>query len=358
MKALRINIILPFPVTKPVGGAKIMYEYANRLFERGHQVSIFHSTKRPFKKSHTPLFYKQFVFALRGVSRPKWFALHKNIRSIIVPEITDRYIPDADIILSTWWQMTYSIDKLSGSKGKKFNLIQDYEIWNGRSEQVDNSFLLKMNHLAISHYLQKVVQEKNGHIPEHIPNGIDTSKFFPSILPKNRNPYSVIMMYSDELRKGSEYGLHGLQLVKDKFQNLEVILFGVCAPPKGLPSWMIYHQRPGNLPELYNRCAVFLSPSLFEGWGLPIAEAMASGCAVVCTDSGGPGDFAYDNETAIIVRSKDTKDIEEKISCLFNDENLRLRIAEQGLKLITTTFTWEKAVLKIENCFYTSLKSH
>ena len=49
MPLLRINIILPFPVTKPVGGAKIMYEYANHFSAKGHRVTVLHSLKRPFK---------------------------------------------------------------------------------------------------------------------------------------------------------------------------------------------------------------------------------------------------------------------------------------------------------------------
>ena len=81
MKKLNISIILPYPVTKPSGGPKIMYEYANKLSQNGHQVTIYHSIKRPYKKSKTPLFVKRAVYALRGIDRPKWFPLEENIRS-------------------------------------------------------------------------------------------------------------------------------------------------------------------------------------------------------------------------------------------------------------------------------------
>src|SRR5688500_10532319 len=105
MKSLRINMILPFPGTKPGGGLKVMYEYANRLQEKGHQVTILHSIKRPYKKMRSPLWWKQLVYKLRGVSRPKWFPLHESIVSLIVPEITNHHVPDADILFSTWWEM-------------------------------------------------------------------------------------------------------------------------------------------------------------------------------------------------------------------------------------------------------------
>src|SRR5688572_7407998 len=100
MTPLRINIILPFPGTKPGGGLKVMYEYANRLHGKGHKVTILHSIRRPYKKMRSPLWWKQLLYKLRGVSRPKWFPLNENIVSVIVPEITDEHIPDGDILLS------------------------------------------------------------------------------------------------------------------------------------------------------------------------------------------------------------------------------------------------------------------
>ncbi len=356
MKALRINIILPFPVTKPVGGPKIMYEYANRLSERGHQVAVFHSLKRPFKKSATPLWYKQFIYVLRGVARPKWFELKKQISSVIVPEITDKYIPDADITLSTWWQMTYAIDKLSVSKGKKFNLIQDYENWGGEDEKVDNSFRLPVNHLVIAKYLQKLVEEKSGTVPEHIPNAIDSTKFFQKVMPKDRLPFSMIMMFSEEPRKGTVYGMECIQLLLGKFPLLKVVLFGVYPRPKDLPSRISYYQRPANLPQLYNEAAIFFSPSLGEGWALPPAEAMACGCAVVCTDIGGHLDYANNNETALLVQPKNINDMEEKIRVLLEDNELRIKIAANAQRLISTEFNWETSVQKMETSFYKALK--
>ena len=98
------------------------------------------------------------MFALRGISKPKWFPLAAGIKSLIVPTIEDKFIADADIIFCTWWQMAFALQDLSPAKGKKFNLIQDYEIWKGQSELVDKSFALPLNHVVISKYLQQILK--------------------------------------------------------------------------------------------------------------------------------------------------------------------------------------------------------
>lgn len=354
MAGLKISIILPFPVTKPVGGAKIMYEYANRLHEKGHKVSVFHSIKRPFKNSKTPIWIKQLIFSFRGVARPSWFPLNKKINSVIVSEITDRYLPDADILFSTWWQMAYAINDLSSAKGKKFNLIQDYENWGGQQVAVDASYNLPINHLVISCYLQKLIEEKSGKMPLHLPNAIDTDKFFNKKISPLRDPFKLIMLYSTEPRKGSAWGLKALEQVQQRYPQFKAILFGVDPPPPALPLWISYYQKPKHLNDLYNSAAIFFSPSLAEGWALPPAEAMACGCAVICTAIGGHADYAFDGKTALLVNSENIDEMAENILMLLEDSDLRHKIADAGQQLISTAFSWDKSIKKLEDFFYNS----
>jgi len=150
MKSMRITLILPFPVTKPVGGARVMYELANRLHANGHKVVVLHSIKRPYKKMKSPVWLKKISYKLKGAARPKWFPLHKDIPSLIVPEITDQHVPDADIVMSTWWQMAYAISNLSPEKGVAFNFIQDYEVWDGNNDLVNASYFLPVRHIVIA----------------------------------------------------------------------------------------------------------------------------------------------------------------------------------------------------------------
>lgn len=355
MKPLHVNIILPFPVTKPVGGPKIMYEYANRLHEKGHTITMYHSLKRPHKKMKSPLWWKQLIFFLRGAARPKWFPLNPRIKSVIVPEITDKYIADGDIVFFTWWQMAYAVKELSASKGKPVNLVQDYEVWNGADDLVNASFRFNMQYVVIAKYLQEIVYKNSGEQPHLLNNAIDVKRFFIQQSLESRMPESIIMLYSEEERKGTKYGLQALQELKEEFPAMTVTLFGVFPKPD-LPAWMEYYRKPSNLPELYNKNAIFLSPSLGEGWALPPAEAMACGCAVVCTDIGGHAAYAKNNETALLVQPTNVEDIKNKLRLLFTDNEKRIQLAQNANKFLLENFSWEKAVSQLENIFYSLVK--
>ena len=337
---MRVNFLLPFPATKPVGGVKIMYEYANRISARGHSVCILHSISRPFKKSSTPNWLKQALFALRGVSRPSWFPLRPEVVSKIIPEVTDRFIPDADVTICTWWEMAHMLARLSPAKGCKVNLIQDYELWNGMEDLVHDSYRLPIHHVCISKYLKRTVALYSSTPPFHLPNAIDRSVFDCKISPAEREPLSVIMLLSPEPRKGSKFGLEALNRLRERFPGLQATLFGVHPKPH-LPEWIRYHQKPPKLADLYNQHAIFLSPSLGEGWALPPAEAMCCGCAVVCTDIGGHQDYAIHHQTAALVPSESPEAIVTALSELFLSSSLRLKIATGGTEFINTNFNWD-----------------
>lgn len=344
MQSLRINIILPFPVTKPVGGAKVMYEFANRLQKRGHRVTVLHSLKRPFKEMRSPLWFKKFLFWIRRAHRPGWFALHADCRSLIVEEISDAFVPDGDLVLSTWWQMSYAVATLSPQKGVRINLVQDFENWSGQVQLVKDSYRLPIHHAAISGWLQQLVQTESGRPVQLLPLAIDTSRFNLQKDSSDRIPYSVIALYSEEKRKGSLYALRALVQLKEKYPSMQATLFGVYPRPAHLPEWISYHQRPADLPTLYNAHSVFMSASLGEGWALPPAEAMACGCAVVCTDIGGHADYATHEQTALLIPSENAEALALAISRLFDQEALRFQLATRAHHLITTHCHWDRSV--------------
>jgi len=94
-----------------------------------------------------------------------------------------------------------------------------------------------------------------------------------------------------------------------------------------------------------------LCPSWREGFGLPSAEAMACKCALVTTDHGGSGDYAYHEKTALVSPPKNPEKLAENLIRLLENEELLRTIAQEGYEYITK-FTWNKAVDKIEKLFW------
>jgi alpha-1,3-rhamnosyl/mannosyltransferase len=104
-------------------------------------------------------------------------------------------------------------------------------------------------------------------------------------------------------------------------------------------------RRPGIVPEddlpgLYAGASVFLYPTLYEGFGLPVVEAMASGVPVLTSATSAlqeiAGGYAY------VVDPMDVDAIAKGIRALALDEALRANFAELGRKR-ALDFSWDKA---------------
>ena len=94
-----------------------------------------------------------------------------------------------------------------------------------------------------------------------------------------------------------------------------------------------------DLPALYAAATVFVLPSLYEGFGLPVLEAMACGAAVACSSTSSLPEIAGD--AALTFDPQDVEAMAGAIGRLLGDEELRRRMAQAGLAQ-AASFTWEK----------------
>lgn len=84
--------------------------------------------------------------------------------------------------------------------------------------------------------------------------------------------------------------------------------------------------------ELLQEAAVFASPTLYEGFGISNLEAMASGCAVVSTDTWGIKDYLEHRLNGFRVPPRSPEELGDAIVELLQDEPLRKRVAHEGAK--------------------------
>ncbi len=346
---MRISFILPGWSSLPVGGFKIVYEYANRLVERGHAVNLVHPLD--LDNSHGLLWRtcvrvrRFFGFLMRG----RWVQLHPAVNFLVTPSPEEKFIPDSDRVIATAWQTANWINGYTSKKGEKFYFIQHYEIWSGDKQSVDKAWKLKLKKIVISQWLTSIAKQF-GETSIWIPNAIDTDIFRVIEPIEQRKPFTIGMFYHTYKWKGFSDGLEAVAIAKRKYPQITVRLFGAFPKPKKMPVWVEYTRNPSleKLVALYNEVSIFVHSSLIEGWGLPPAEAMACGCAVAMTDSKGIMDYAENDKNALISPAQSPEQLAANIVCLIENNEKRIELAKAGNKRIKL-FTWDKAVTSFEH---------
>jgi glycosyltransferase involved in cell wall biosynthesis len=354
---LRITFVLPRTGEWVSGGLRTVYEYANRLSRRGHVVSVVHPGRlaiNPTKLDHLKNAVRYVLRKLDGRYTPKaWLKMDPEVRLLCVPSLSERFIPDGDVVVATAWQTAEWVSRYSRSKGRGFYYIQHLETWNGPQERVYASWKTPLQKIVPSKWLVEIARGL-GEDAIYIPYGLDVDAFQIMTPSQDRPGHQLMMLYHKAKWKGCDDGLKALSLVREQEPDTRAILFGVPARPDTLPDWIEYHQSPSPklLRELYNRAAIFVAPSLTEGWGLTGCEALLCGAALVATDIDGHREFAFDGRTALTSPAKSPAELAENVVRLIRDPELRIQLARNGFEFVRQ-LTWERATGSFETTLCT-----
>ncbi|HEX4593012.1 MAG TPA: glycosyltransferase family 1 protein, partial [Bryobacteraceae bacterium] len=121
----------------------------------------------------------------------------------------------------------------------------------------------------------------------------------------------------------------------------EEVLQQIEASPRKQDIRLLGYVSSEVLEDLYQRASIFAFPSLDEGFGMPVIDAMARGLAVLTSNMSALPEVA--GEAAWLVDPVDTTAIAAGLHRLIEDQTLRERLAQQGLER-TAGFTWERTV--------------
>ena len=95
----------------------------------------------------------------------------------------------------------------------------------------------------------------------------------------------------------------------------------------------------GDLPDLYAGADAFVFPSLFEGFGLPVLEAMSCGIPVACSNVSSMPEVAGD--AALLFDPEDERSIEQALTTLLTDKGTQQDLVRRGLQR-SKTFSWQR----------------
>jgi len=353
---MRINFLLPFYPKLPIGGFKVHYEYANRLAERGHSVSVLHpcTVEEPTGwKANLSRTGKLAVDFLSNQETVGWYPLRNEVQLLSVADLSERNVPAADITLATSWATAEMARSYTSKVGEVFQIVYDYELWMTANadlrQRMEAAFRATKNCIATSPSVAAMLREIGVQPVAYIPCGLDLGEFGIDTPIESRLPESIGFPAREQSSKGTADAVKAVEILRSRGpQSLRVSAFGPRRV-NGLPDDVRVEWSPNSrqLRAFYNSISIFVFPSHFEGWGLPGMEALACGAALVAADSVGIRDYACHEETALMVPRGRPDLLAVAIERLIEDRELRIRLAGQGEAKVRQ-FTWEPAVDALE----------
>jgi glycosyltransferase involved in cell wall biosynthesis len=195
-------------------------------------------------------------------------------------------------------------------------------------------------------------------------NGIDTDIFSPSPKVNRLENRLLVVISRDTAVKGLRYMLEALAILRQK-HNLELIVVAKetdnittqkLISNLGIRDYVKFIDEidTAELVNQYRLASVVVIPSIYEGFGLPAAEAMACGVPVVSTTAGALPEVVGD--AGILVPSADTKALAEAISALVVSPNKRKHLSEMGRKRIVQMFNWRNTAQRTVDVYAEAIK--
>jgi len=242
-------------------------------------------------------------------------------------------------------------------------------------------FLFPADHLFVSRFLQHLLLPRILKRTDHIiTNSENTSKDLNQFLPFTKNKTTSILLGKNQRFQPNE---NKNILMKHKISPCYLLHIGTLEPRKNLitlikafnkfkkaspkPHQLVLVGQKGwkskgifdtieqsefkndilqlgyvakeDLPTLYSMATVFVYPSKYEGFGLPVLEAMACGTPVITSNTSSLPEVG--GKAAKYVAPDSIEALSEKLIELCADENLRAKMSKEGLKQ-AALFSWKK----------------
>ena len=324
----RLRVVYVTYDTSVGGGHRDIFEHLNRLVERGHEAELW---------------------TTRNAGAPDWFDLRAPVRSFArYADLVHELEPLHAIKVATWWATAPHVWLASVRNGIPAFFVQDIETsyYPDRPEfayRVVDSYRHEFRYMTISEWNRERLAEY-GVQARLVPPGVNLD-LFREYDDVQRRDDELLVVGRDNPLKNLPLTMAAYDLLGDDRPNMR--MFGV-EPEVGERYGIEYVDSPPDegVARMFARATVLVQTSVHEGFCLPPLEAMAAGCAVVCTDAHGNRDFCRDGENCLMPEST-PEAVAAAIRRLFEDRELRERLIAEG-KRTAAAYAWDKRTDELE----------
>lgn len=329
-----MKIVFPVLSLEMGGGARFIYQLANALVDRGHDIEVV----MPENAAQ--------VWPLRA----------KLTR---VKELTSSSIPSGDFLLPNFYPTVKPA--WESKKGRVVRLSLGYEPqWVPDLVTAKQSYLIGAPIMSISEWHRQLMLKETGLESTVISGGVNTSTFRPYPKPSEQTGRKTIFYIMRDPNfgytwKGGEDFLKAVTRLNDQMDfNLTVSIPEGASFTSPVPCQIKTSTTDQELAQIYAEADLYVFTSYFEAFGLPPLEAMACGTAVVTTDCGGNREYTRGGENCLLVAPSDIEQLTAAMYRVLTHDDERHHLASSGHKF-AQAWTWQRTAEQVE-AFLMSLK--
>ena len=352
---MRITFVLP--TVGMSGGIRVAVIHARALASQGHAVTLVSPPPRAVA------FPDKVKSLLKGNGWPRELArdasyldgsgLDHRVLERWRP-VTNADVPDADIVIATWWETAEWVSALRAQKGAQVYLIQHHEVFPPLPlARCQATYRLPMHKIVIARWLQEVMHSQYGDaVVDLVPNSVDRAQFFSAV--RGKQPVATVgFLYATAAFKGLDVALAALREVRKRVPDLRLISFGTERPGAALPlpegAEFSFCPPQDEIRQLYSQCDVWLTASRSEGFNLPAMEAMACRTPVVSTRTGWPEEAIETGKNGVLAGIDDVAGLARGVEWVLSLAGDEWRKLSQGAYATASAGSWEESSRRFES---------
>jgi glycosyltransferase involved in cell wall biosynthesis len=350
-----MKITFVCPPLNMTGGIRVVAIYAKYLRSFGHEVLVV-SAPRTSSGRVSRLLKRLGLPELPARPQPPSHLDGQGIAQKVLRygrRIRERHVPDADVIVATWWETAEFIAPMAPAKGRKVYFVQHHEVFEHMPlDRVKATYRSTLPKIVIAKWLIKAIEDDgNREGATLVPNAVDPRQFFAPVRGKRARP-RIGTLFSETPFKGFDITLAVIALVRQSLPEVEVVAYGELAPSRyrreSADMDVIVGPSQDRLRDIYASCDVWLCCSKSEGFNLIAMEAMACRTPVVSTRTGWPEEAIVDGVNGWLADVDDVAALARGVLAVLDAEPAAWERMSAHAALTVADSSWEASARMFE----------
>lgn len=352
----KLNVLYVLPHLNLTGGIKCMLTHARNLYYRGHNVYLLYDGKTSAVPEWSDLlegkdFSGQFFFSDGSELLTQIY--NKKIDVIVLgfyPQISIFKTLDIPVV---YWEQGHEL--LFG----EFSELQSCTA--PIRKHLREIYQSPVTIAANSTLMASILRARFGRSAPLLYTGIDTDLYYPLSKELISSDIPKVLLVGNPNISLKNFGplLYALEIVWKLGYRFQVTW--ACQIPVNLsvsfPLEVKVQVPQTELARLYREHDIYINSSLYEAFGMPPLEAMASGCAVIATDSGGIRTYAKSGENMLMAEQGKLSELMVAIIYLLEHPEMRSVLGENGRKT-ALEFGLDQVMEQLERVLFFAIDEH